>query len=382
MGQIHATQHIEQSQHPQPLISQHYLFKHQSIFPMAISDLVLLTGGTGYIGSRTLRYALEQGYHVRAAVRSQAKADAVRNSPALKGLTDNLDFVIVPDFLASGAFNEAIKGVKYAVHLASPLAKGSIDEDLDAKIIQPAVQGAVEMLEAAKKESTVKKVVITSSAVALPPVAVLGGQQRTDQVFTTTDRAHDIPGPYPATFVAYIQSKIASLKAVDAWVQKHGSEISFDVITILPGFVGGRSDNATNVAELLDGTNFWFLAPILGKEAAKNAGSQVANTVHVDDVAKAHIESLSDKVTGNQSFILSNQGGEMQWNDSKAIVSKHFPEAVKSGLLPNDGVIEEHFFMSCDNQSTVKAFGELKSFEEIISGLVEQYLELQAQEKK
>jgi len=224
---------------------------------MAVDDIVLVTGGTGFIGFRTLRYALEEGYTVRAAVRNEAKAENIRRNSTLssiKDLSSKLSFVIVPDFLADGAFDKAVKGIKYVLHLASPLTTGfTVTDDLEAGIIKPAVQGTLGLFESAKKEPSIKRIVVTSSMVAIPPIAVLIGQQASEHVFTPADRAHDVPGPYPAVIVAYVQSKIAALKEGEAWVEKHKPQ--FDVIHIHPSYVGGRNDLAQNVEELCSGTN-------------------------------------------------------------------------------------------------------------------------------
>jgi nucleoside-diphosphate-sugar epimerase len=160
------------------------------------------------------------------------------------------------------------------------------------------------------------------------------------------------------------------------------SEPSFDLITIHPGFVGGRNDLATTIGELLEGTNPLFIAPVLGQNAAQNGGAPTANAVDVDDVAKAHIDSLRDEVKGGQAFILDNAGGEFAWNDAKAIVDKHFPEAVKSGVLPNDGSSEPHFFALFDNSLAEETFGKLKTHEETVKAVVQQYLELKEKELK
>ena len=74
-----------------------------------------------------------------------------------------LSFAIVPDITAPDVYEEAIKDVSYAVHIASPLASSVEGDNYEATIIQPAVQGTLAMLEAAKKSGTVKRVVITSS---------------------------------------------------------------------------------------------------------------------------------------------------------------------------------------------------------------------------
>lgn len=92
-------------------------------------DRVLITGATGHIGFRTLRYALDNGYTVKAAVRSEQKAETVRSNPALRAYKNSsqLSFVIVPDLTVEGAYDTAVNGVKYIVHIASPLAANPPD---------------------------------------------------------------------------------------------------------------------------------------------------------------------------------------------------------------------------------------------------------------
>merc|ERR1712227_662185 len=87
-------------------------------------DLVLITGATGLVGFGVLRAALEHGYKLRAAVRSEQKAEIIRSNPTMKGISEHqLSFVIVPDILAEGAFDEAVKGVKFILHVASPVPR-------------------------------------------------------------------------------------------------------------------------------------------------------------------------------------------------------------------------------------------------------------------
>jgi len=67
--------------------------------------------------------ALEAGFHVRATVRSAAKADKILAAPSIKRLNpgNKLEFANVPDMLVEGAYDEAIKGATFAIHVASPL---------------------------------------------------------------------------------------------------------------------------------------------------------------------------------------------------------------------------------------------------------------------
>jgi nucleoside-diphosphate-sugar epimerase len=65
--------------------------------------------------------ALQSGYVVRGAVRSEGKIDAIKKAPSIQPFLDRLQFVIVSDILQEGAFDKALEGVDYVLHLASPL---------------------------------------------------------------------------------------------------------------------------------------------------------------------------------------------------------------------------------------------------------------------
>ncbi len=82
---------------------------------------VLLTGGTGYIGSAVLRELLRAGHQVTAVVRSDAAATTVRGA----GATD----VVVGDLTDSDWLAGRLAEVEGAVHTASPGDASSPDFD-------------------------------------------------------------------------------------------------------------------------------------------------------------------------------------------------------------------------------------------------------------
>jgi uncharacterized protein YbjT (DUF2867 family) len=88
---------------------------------MANDQFVLVTGGSGHVGFRALAFALQSGYRVRAAVRSPEKATQIKSAKSIQGYSDRLEFVMVPDIVADGAYEEAVKGVDYVLHVASPI---------------------------------------------------------------------------------------------------------------------------------------------------------------------------------------------------------------------------------------------------------------------
>jgi nucleoside-diphosphate-sugar epimerase len=101
---------------------------------------------------------LRQGYHVRAAVRSQKKAASLPKS-------DKLELVTVSDIEEPNAFSSAVKGVTSIIHCASPFHFNVTSNEKD--LLLPAREGTLNILRSAATESSVKRVVITSSFAAM-----------------------------------------------------------------------------------------------------------------------------------------------------------------------------------------------------------------------
>lgn len=127
---------------------------------------MLLLGGSGFLGAWILKSLLEQDFNVRAAVRTQAKADYLKNLFIQHSNNSQLEFTLVEDITVPGAFDEAVKNVDAIIHSASPLS--SLDPKSDPQLtIIPAVDGTLGILKSAKHEASIKRVVITSSIATL-----------------------------------------------------------------------------------------------------------------------------------------------------------------------------------------------------------------------
>ncbi|KAK4445962.1 putative NADPH-dependent methylglyoxal reductase GRP2 [Podospora aff. communis PSN243] len=346
---------------------------HHTVRMRFSRDLVLITGATGHVGSCTLLHLLESGYHVRAAVRSEAKIAAVLSRPQIRALNPGprLTFTIVPDISVPGAYDHAVDGVTHIIHIASPLATGdSVPADQhDEFFIRPAVQGTLNLLEAANMVGTVRRVVITSSIVALVPYNEMEGITKRSPLkpVSPNDRIPFVPGPYKDTFAAYAASKVASLHHAEAWMARERP--AFDAVYLHPGFVLGRNDTALTPGQAMQGTNSVVLALLLGKRFGPYAGT----TVHAEDVARAHIMSLDPSVFGNQSYILSQNS---RWNDAREIARRCFPEAIKSKMLVMGGSVKTTN-LPVDTSLTEETFGfKFASYEEQVKSTVSQFLEL------
>ncbi|KAF6840629.1 3-beta hydroxysteroid dehydrogenase [Colletotrichum plurivorum] len=299
------------------------------------NDLILLTGATGFVGFKTLVKALEAGYRVRCAVRSMSGIEKILATPSIQSLKpsdEHLSWAIVPDITLAGAYDDAVKGVKYIVHCASPVPKLRPDSrhgTVEEIYINPAVLGVIGILEsaAAQAADTVKRVVITSSIVAVMPRSAFRGEGLDRPPFTGDSRLPTPTAPYEDP---YSSSKTAALEQSEAWVEKHSPP--FDLISIMPAWVFGRDELRTTSEGMLAGSNAALLDFVRG---AKSATPINTGYIAVEDVADAHISALSPAVSGGQSFILSKH---MSWEDGRQIAKKHFPQAFAIGLFSEDGV--------------------------------------------
>jgi nucleoside-diphosphate-sugar epimerase len=343
-------------------------------------ELVLLTGSTGYLGFLTLIDLLKAGYKVRAAIRSETKKQKIINAPSFKALNpsaDQLSWVTVPDMMADHAYDEAVKGVSYILHLASPipsfgdasLEKTNSDEMEEHFVKQP-VRSDLGMLESARKSGTVKKVVVTSSAVAITPFEWYMGQG-TPKLLQPEDRTPDVSGPWSFEFQAYSAGKARALNAMEGYMAE--VKPNFNLIIIFPGWIFGRDELVTTVAEHRKGTTNSVLVNFL--IGGKNSNPYNSNVVWGQDVARVHVAALSPTVKGNQSFITST---ETKWDAAHKVLKERFPEAVKAGKLSLDGE-QGTLDLPIDGSKAEKQFGfTYKPYDDVVAEVAQQYLELES----
>ncbi|KAL9097933.1 MAG: hypothetical protein Q9165_000259 [Trypethelium subeluteriae] len=338
-------------------------------------ELVLITGGSGHLGHRVLVDALKAGYRVRAAVRSQAKADKILATPSVRNFSslDRLSFAIVPDMLAQGAYDDAVAGTSYIIHVASPIAHAYKEgDDLEATFIQPAVKGTMNILLAARKTKSVKRIVITSSIVAIVPWKDLVSGYSTT-VFNEKSRTPFIPGPYDGVFEAYAASKVKALNDTEAWVSRENPQ--FDIVHVFPAFILGKDELVTDVESILDGTNAKILTAVTGGQDGPTPGA----SIHLEDVSTAHIRALDQRILGNQGLILSSDGLHgTTWEIQLDIVAKEFSPEVQRGTLPNNGTIST-LPIKIDETKSEEILGmKFRPFEEQVKNVVGHYLELKS----
>ena len=102
------------------------------------------------------------------AVRNATGFEKTRALKSVAGYTSQIESIIVPNITIPGAYDEAVKGVKYIVHVASPFASPELSTaDHETAYMQPAVKGTVGMLESASKATGIERAVITGSILSI-----------------------------------------------------------------------------------------------------------------------------------------------------------------------------------------------------------------------
>lgn len=129
-------------------------------------ELVCVTGGSGFIGSWLVRLLLDRGYTVHATVQNLQDEGETKHLQALDGAATRLRLFQM-DLLDPASVRPAIEGVHGVFHLASPVILQPA-QDPENELLLPAVNGALNVLRAAK-DSGVKRVVMVSSQTAMCP---------------------------------------------------------------------------------------------------------------------------------------------------------------------------------------------------------------------
>ncbi|XP_060957956.1 phenylacetaldehyde reductase [Cannabis sativa] len=239
-----------------------------------IGKVVCVTGASGYIASWLVKLLLHHGYSVNATVRDPCDQEKTEHLVALDGAKERLH-LFKADLMEEGSFDSATTGCDGVFHTASPVLDSSLIVDPQVQLIDPAVQGTLNVLRSCAKVPSIKRIVITSS---ISSVFEKGIPLTPDVVIDETwfsDIAHCEKNKrwYPLS---------KTLAEDAAW--KFAKENEMDLVTIHPGFVIGPLLQPT-----VNATMEHILNQINGTEKVLN---QVYPFVDVRDITNAHIQAF------------------------------------------------------------------------------------------
>ena len=246
-------------------------------------SLVLVTGGSGFIGSLAIVELLAAGHTVRTTVRNLAREHDVRELVrAGGGVPDERLAVVAADLEGDAGWAEAVAGSDYVLHIASPFPS-AVPKHEDELII-PARDGALRVLRAAR-DAGVKRVVITSSFAAIG----YGHPQQSAPFDETYWSNIDGPG-----VTAYVKSKTIAERAAWDFIATEGAALELAAVNPVGVFgpLLGR-DYATSillVQRLMDG-------------AVPGCPRLSFGIVDVRDVVDLHLRAMTHPEARGQRFL-------------------------------------------------------------------------------
>jgi len=243
---------------------------------------VLVTGGSGFVGSHCIVQLLGAGHEVRTTVRSLSREADVRAALKEAGADagGRLTFAAA-ELTADAGWAQAAAGCDFVLHVASPFpARAPRHED---ELITPAREGTLRVLRAAR-DAGVKRVVLTSSFAAIgyghPPRA------------TPFDETSWTDTTAPVS--AYVKSKTLAERAAWDFMAAEGGAMELaavNPVAILGPVLG--PDYASSiflVRRMLDGA-----VPALPRVTF--------GIVDVRDVADLHLRAMVDPAAAGQRFL-------------------------------------------------------------------------------
>lgn len=249
---------------------------------------VLVTGGSGFIGSHCVVALLNAGYRVRTTVRSPKREGDVRHMVTRAGANqaDALTFTVA-DLTSDDGWPKAVEGSDFVLHVASPFPPDEPrDED---EVIVPARDGTIRVLRAAR-DAGVKRVVLTSSFAAIGY-----GHGALEREFTEKDWT-DIDG---RGVTAYVKSKVLAERAAWDFIRNEGGQTELSVINPTATFGPTLSDDiSTSLIPILT-------LLIVGVAQMANISFPVAD---VRDIAGIHVRAMTHPGAANERFIACCDG--------------------------------------------------------------------------
>ena len=276
---------------------------------------ILVTGGSGFVGSHVVVQLLKAGHVVRTSVRSLRREEGVRAMIREAGAapSDRLLF-FVANLEQDEGWAAAVAGCDFVQHVASPMPR--VAPKTEDEVIVPARDGVLRVLRAAR-DAKVKRVVLTSSC-----GAVYYGHPPQHEPFDESSWTN-----LKGEMSAYVKSKAIAERAAWDFITSEGRGLELAVIN--PAGIFGPAlgpDTVSSirlVQQLMNGMRgcpqFYF------------------GVVDVRDVAELQLCAMTNPAAKSERFIAVS-GEALSMLDIAKILKSRLGEAAKkvpTRPLPN-----------------------------------------------
>ena len=271
-------------------------------------ELVLVTGGSGFIATHCILQLLEAGYRVRTTVRALEREPEVRATLKAAGAQpgERLAF-FAADLTANAGWAEAAAGCDFVLHVASPFPL-NVPRHED-ELIVPAREGALRVLRASR-DAGVRRVVQTSSFAAIGYGHPLMARAFNEHDWTQVDG----PG-----LTAYAKSKTLAERAAWDFMAREAGPLELAVV------------NPVGVFGPVLGADFSTSIELVKRmlEGALPALPRITfGVVDVRDVADLHLKAMTAPDAAGERF-LALAGDFLTLRDIALILKRRLGDAAR-----------------------------------------------------
>lgn len=284
-------------------------------------NIVLVTGGSGYLGTRVIADLLQTGTRVRATVRTLESELALREAVRRGGADDDGLELVVASLTDDAVWDAAASGVDGVYHLASPMTHATEDRDL---VVAPAREGTLRVLRAARSAG-VPRVVLTSSFAAVgyspKPLNADGAREYDESDWTAPDTV-GLP--------AYPLSKAVAERAAWDFIEQEGGDT--ELVVLNPTWIAGPTLTSDPRSSLQ------AFSAMLGGHMPL-APRQRFGVADVRDVSSAHLAAMSTPDAAGKRYLLLTDGPTTTWLGVADVLRERFGELaakVPSAEVPGD----------------------------------------------
>ncbi|KAF8064916.1 hypothetical protein FPV67DRAFT_1671222 [Lyophyllum atratum] len=242
-----------------------------------MTQTVVVTGASGFIGSHIVVQLLDEGYRVRGLARGSKVAELAKTYARFG---DNFEAVTISD-IATNQFPEALSGADALIHSGTPIAGRQSPE----AVLKTSIEGTLNVLRQAERAG-IKRIVVTSSI----STAITPERTFTDQDWHSATMETALSGTY---IDAYYAAKTLAEREVWSFADVNPH---LDITTLNPPFVYGPFARGFS----LPTPNYAALSSNLLLYAFLNPAGKFPGTaaqIDVRDLAKAHVLALRSPPT-------------------------------------------------------------------------------------
>jgi nucleoside-diphosphate-sugar epimerase len=180
-----------------------------------------------------------------------------------------------------------------------------------------------------------------------------------------------LPKSFNHVMEAYVVAKQVELRDTDNLAKDQAKPPHFTSSHVMPGYVFGRNELAldTTMMQTQHSSNNFLMVGLLGCELPFPIHGVFA---HIDDVAEVHLRVALDETDHASKDV--GIATKVNYRSIFDEIKDKYPEAVKSRIFKKGTV--HTLPIEYDSSGAKGLLGELKSFEDAVSDVTAQYLEL------